>query len=70
MTKFAVPRAKTYSYLMNDNSKANKAKGTKRRVIKRMLKFNDYSNCALSNNAVLKSQQRFKSERNIAYTED
>ena len=44
MTKFAAPRAKTYSYSMDDDSEANKAKGTKKCVIKRMLKFNDYKN--------------------------
>ena len=40
MTKFAAPRAKTYSYLMDDDSKGKKAKGTKMCVIKKLLKFN------------------------------
>ena len=34
MTKFATPRAKTCSYLMNENSEAKKAKETKKCVIK------------------------------------
>ena len=34
-----------------------------------MLKFNDYKNCLLSDKVVLKSQQRFKSERHNVYTE-
>ena len=67
-TKFASPRAKFYSYLMDDDSEAKKEKGSKKCVIKRMLKFNDYKNCALNNKVVLKSQQRFKSERHIVYT--
>ena len=42
MKKFAPPRAKTYSYSMDDDSEAKKTKVTKNCVIKRMLKFNDY----------------------------
>ena len=34
-----------------------------------MLKFNDYKNCLLNDKLVLKSQQRFKSERHDVYTE-
>ena len=62
MTKFAAPGAKTYSYLMDDDSETKKSKGTKKCVIKRMLKFNDYKNCVLNNEIILKSQQRFQSE--------
>ena len=35
-----------------------------------MLKFNDYKDCLLNNEIILKSQQRFKSEANNVYTED
>ena len=34
-----------------------------------MLKFNDYKDCLLNGKAVLKSQQRFKSEGHDVYTE-
>ena len=34
-----------------------------------MLKFNDYKNCLLNDKVVLKSQQRFKSERHDVYLE-
>ena len=34
-----------YVYLMNDDSEKKKAKGTKKCVIKRILKFNDYEDC-------------------------
>ena len=37
---------------------------------KKVLKFNDYKDCLLSNEIILKSQQRFKSERHNVYTED
>ena len=36
---------------------------------KKELKFNDYKDCLLNNKIVLKSQQRFKSERHDVYTE-
>ena len=35
-------RAKTYSYLMDDDIEDKKAKGTKKCVTKRKFKFNDY----------------------------
>ena len=45
VTKFVGLRAKAYSYLIDDGSKDKKAKGTKKRVIKRKLKTEDYKNC-------------------------
>ena len=69
MTEFAALRPKTYSYLTDDCKEDKKAKGTKKCVIKRRLKFNDYKDCLLNNEIILKSQQRFKSERHDVYTE-
>ena len=43
MTKLVGLRTKTYSYLMDDGSEDKKAKGTKKRVIKR--KLENYENC-------------------------
>ena len=37
-------RAKTYSYVIDDGSEDEKAKGTKKCVIKRKLKFENYKN--------------------------
>ena len=45
MTKFVGLRAKTYSYLNNDDSEDKKEKGRKKCVIKRNLKFENYKNC-------------------------
>ena len=42
----------------------------KKCVIKLSLKFNDYKDCLLNNETILKSQQRFKSERHDVYTEE
>ena len=45
MTKFVGLRAKTYSYLIDDGREDKKAKGTKKCVIKKKLKFENYKNC-------------------------
>ena len=62
-------RAKTYAYLMDDDSEKKIAKGTKKRVIKRILKFNDDKNCQSNDKIILKSQQRFKSDCHNVCTE-
>ena len=68
--EFVALRPKTYSRLTDDCKEAIKAKGTKKCVTKRELKFNDYKDCLLNENVLLKSQQRFKSELHDVYTED
>ena len=70
MTQFVALRPKIYSYLTDDGKNDKKAKGTKKCIIKKVLKFNDYKDCLLNNKIILKSQQRFKSERHNVYTED
>ena len=45
MTEFAALRAKTYSYSTDNKDEDKKAKGTKKCVIKRKLKFEDYKHC-------------------------
>ena len=45
MIKLVEFRAKTYSYLRDDGNEDKKAKGTKKRVKKRKLKFENYKNC-------------------------
>ena len=44
MTKFVGLRAKTYSYSIKEGSEVKKAKGTKKCVLKRKLKFENYKN--------------------------
>ena len=68
--EFVALRPKCYSYLTDDCKEDKKAKGTKKCVIKRMIKFNDYKNCLLNGEVVLKSQQRFKSKGQDVYTEN
>ena len=38
--------------------------------IERRLKFNDYKNCLFNNEILLKSQQRFRSEKHNVYIEE
>ena len=70
MTEFVALRPKTYSYLTDDCEEDKKAKGTKKCVIKKELKFDNYKDCLLNYKVVLKSQQRFKSERHDVYAEN
>ena len=42
--EFVAFRPKTYSYLMDEGNTNKKVKGTKKCVIKRILKFHDYKN--------------------------
>ena len=55
---------------MDDGNSDKKAKGRKKCVIKRRIKFNDYKDRLLNNETILKSQQRFKSEAHNVYTEE
>ena len=67
MTEFVALRPKTYSYLMNDgNTVIKKSRRNRKRVIKRIHKFNDYKNCLLNKKIILKPQ-RLKSELNNVY---
>ena len=70
ITEFVALRPKTYSYLADDCKEDKKAKGTKKCVVKRMIKFNDYKNGLFKDEVVLKLQQRFKSKRHDVYTEN
>ena len=68
--EFVTLRPKTYSYLTDDCKEDKKAKGTKKCVIKRMIKFNDYKNCLLKDKVILKSKQRFINKKHDVYTEN
>ena len=71
ITEFVALRPNTYSYITDEFIEMKKAKGTKKCVIKKMLKFEDYKKkCLFDNEPMLKSQQRFKSENHEVYTEN
>ena len=68
--KIITLRPKTYSFLTDDGKEDKKAKGTKKCIIKKMIKFNDYKKSLLDDEVILKSQQRFISKKHDVYTEN
>ena len=70
ISEFIALRPKTYSYLTDNDKKDKKAKGTKKCVIKKMIKFDDYKKFLLNDKVILKSQQMFINNKNDVYTED
>ena len=70
ITKFVGLRPKTYSYTTDEFIELKKAKGTKKCVVKKTLKFEDYKKCLFGNEPMLKLQQKFKSENHEVYTEN
>ena len=57
-------------FVTDDGKEDKKAKGTKKCIIKKMIKFNDYKKCLLDEEVILKSQQRFISKKHDVYTEN
>ena len=73
MAEFAALRPKTYSYLTDDSDENKKAKGTKRVSCEKHLEFEDYKHCLeiiKSNRLIIKSQQRFRSQKLNVFTEE
>ena len=70
MEEFCALRAKTYTYLMDDDSEKKKSKGIESCVIKCRLMFKNYKDSLFNNKTILKSQLRFKSDHHNMYTED
>ena len=68
MKKFCGLRAKTWAYLMDDDSEKKKAKGTNKCVIKRGLMVKNYEDWLFNDKIILKSQQRLKSDHHDVYT--
>ena len=68
MKEFVGLRAKTYVYLMDDDTDHKKAKGAKKCIMKRELMFKNYKDFLFHDKIILKSQQRFKSDCHNVYT--
>ena len=73
MTEFVALRTKTYAFTHLDNEdqlkKHKKAKGTKKCVIKKHLNFDLYKKALFNDETIRCSQQRFKSDYHIVYTQ-
>ena len=70
ITEFIALSPKTYSYLTDNDKIDKKVKGTKKCIIKKMIKFDDYKKCLLNYEVILKSQKRFISNKHDEYMED
>ena len=70
IVEFVTLRPKTYSFLTDDGKEDKKAKGTKKCIIKKMIKFNDYKKCLLNEEVIFKSRQRFISKKHDVCTEN
>ena len=56
MKEFVTIIPRTYFHLMFDHSEHKKAKGTKKQVIRRRFKFNDYQDCLFKNKTISELQ--------------
>ena len=65
MTKLVELRGKTYRYSINDGNEDKKAKDTKKCVIKRKLKFENYKNCLEATQLENKINHLVKNKVNI-----
>ena len=59
---------KRYAYLQDDGNINKRAKGVKKYVTKKNLRFNDYKDCLMNNTKIMRTQQVFKSERDVVST--
>ena len=70
MKELCALRAKTYTYLMEEDSEMKKAKGVKRCIVKRRLMFENYKDSLFNNKTIMRSQLRFKSNHHNVYTQE
>ena len=70
MKEFCALRAKTYTYLMDDDNEKKKAKGIKKRIMKGSLKFENCKDSLFNDKTILQSQLRSKSNYHDVYTEE
>ena len=68
MKEFIGLRPKSYAYLINNSKIGKRAKGVKKCVTKKNLKFNYYKDCLMNNEKIMRCQQTFKSERHLVST--
>ena len=70
MTEFCVLRAKAYAYKLDDDTEMKKAKDTKKCIVKREITFKNYADPLFNDKVIVRSQQRFTSDRHKVYTEE
>ena len=70
MTEFVALASKLYAFLEDKDKCEKEAKGVKKCVIKKVLKFDKYKEALFSNKTTRTTQQRFKNEYHIITTEE
>ena len=70
MTEFCALRAKAYAYKLDDDTEMKKAKGTKKCIVKREITFKNYTDPLFSDEVIIRSQQRFRSDHHKVCTEE
>ena len=68
MKEFIGLKPKSYVYLIDDGKIGKRAKGVRKCVTKKNLRFNGYKDCLMKNIKIMRSQQVFKSERHVVST--
>ena len=70
MIELCNPMTKTCAFITDNDTEIERAKVTKKSVIKHMLTFENYKESVLKNKTILRSQLRFKSDDHNIYTEE
>lgn len=68
MTDFVGLRSKMYCVKASGIEKKKKAKGIKKYVLNKKIKFQDYIDCIKNNCAIVKEQNTFRSKNHIVYS--
>jgi len=69
LSEFVGLKAKTYCLLLEDDHIIKKAKGVKKSVVTNNISISDYRNCLFHSKKIIRSQQNFKSEKHIVFTQ-
>ena len=68
MTEFVALRSKLYAYRKFDGTEDKRAKGTKKCVVDKTIKFQNYKDCLENGKEVYRNQLLFKSDHHRLYT--
>ena len=68
--KFEGLTAKSYAYLMEDGGEHKKTKRTKKCVIKKEFRLENYKDALINDKIIIKLQQRFRNDYHRVYTEE
>ena len=60
--EFCALTAKAYAYKLDDDTEKEKAKGTKKCIVKREITFKNYADALFNDEVIIRSQQRFRSD--------